>query len=156
MRSTFAPVPEDYQTDCLVASPESYTGPVSDPFARSRREQEMAEAARALQELQTGIGKPVPVQARSGIKRGRTASIDNSLQDNVRDLLSGRYQSNEMWSDSLVRARPEQQIPINANTYGSRKRLCCSTEAAEPFMMSSLHPAMGGVGGVGMWQGILQ
>ncbi|KAK5663200.1 hypothetical protein OQA88_6618 [Cercophora sp. LCS_1] len=160
MKPTFAPVPEDYQTDCLVASPESYTGPVSDPFARSRREQEMAEAAWALQELQTGIGKPAPTQIRSGTKRGRTASIDNSLQDNVRDMLSGRYQSNEVWSGTLVRARSEyvssQQVPISANAQGSHKRLCCSTEAAEPFMMSSLHPAMGGVGGPGMWQGILQ
>jgi len=156
MKPTFAPVPEDYQVECLVASPESYTGPVGDSYARSYREQEMTEAAYALQELQTyGAGKQPAVPVRTGSKRGRTATLDSgSLQENVRELLGSRYPSGEpAWSDSLVRGLP-QQIPVSA-PLRSNKRLCCSTEAAEPFMMSSLHPAMGGVGGPGMWANIL-
>ncbi|KAK0633299.1 hypothetical protein B0T14DRAFT_416357 [Immersiella caudata] len=156
MKPAFAPVPEDYQVECLVASPESYTGPVGDSYARNRREQEMTEAAWALQKLQTyGAGKQPAVPVRTGSKRGRTASIDSgSLQENVRELLGSRCPSGEpAWSDSLVRGLP-QQIPVSA-PLKSNKRLCCSTEAAEPFMMSSLHPAMGGVGGPGMWANIL-
>ncbi|KAK0655984.1 hypothetical protein B0T16DRAFT_320423 [Cercophora newfieldiana] len=161
LKTTFAPVPEDYQVECLVASPESYTGPVGDSYAHSRREQEMTEAAWALQELQTyGAAKQPTVSVRTGSKRGRTASIDNSLQENVRDLLANRYSSSEpAWSDSLVRGRSDfsgvpQQIPVSA-PLRNHKRLCCSAEAVEPFMMSSLHPAMGGVGGPGMWANIL-
>jgi len=161
LKSTFAPVPENYQVECLVASPESYTGPVTDSFARNRREQEMTEAAWALQELQTyGAGKQPTVSVRTGSKRGRPPSIDNSLQENVRELLSSRYPSGEpVWSGSLVRGQSDlagatQQIPVSA-PLRSHKRLCCSTEAVEPFMMSSLHPAMGGVGGPGMWANIL-
>jgi len=161
LRSTFAPVPEDYQVECLVASPESYTGPVRDSYARSRREQEVTEAAWALQELQAyGTTKPVPVQVRPGSKRARSSSTDDYLQDNVRQLLVNPYASDaSAWSDSLVRGRSgfagaPQQIPVSANPH-SHKRVCCSTEAGEPFMISSLHPAMGGVGGPGMWTNIL-
>lgn len=154
LKPTFAPVPEDHQVECLVASPESYTGTVGDLYARSRREQEMTEAAWALQELQThGVGKQATNLARTGSKRSRAVSIDNSLQENVRDLLSNRYPSGEStWSDSLVRGRTD----FTGAPLRSSKRLCCSTEAVEPFMtMSSLHPAMGGVGGPGMWANIL-
>jgi hypothetical protein len=162
LKPTFAPVPEDYQVECLVASPESYTGTVGDSYARSRREQEMTEAAWALQELQTyGAGQQPTAPVRTGSKRGRTASIDNgSLQENVRELLGNHYQSGEpAWSDSLVRRRSDssglsQRIPVSAPLRSS-KRLCCSTEAVEPFMISSLHPAVGGVGGPGMWANIL-
>jgi hypothetical protein len=161
LKPTFAPVPEDLQLECpMVASPESYSA-YCDPYARTRREQEIAEAACALQDLQNhGAAKPPAVQFR-GSKRSRASSIDNSLQENVRELLGGRYQNGELsWSDSFVRARSDvvgvpQQIPVRASLRGSHKRVCCSAEAAEPFMMSSLHPAMGGVGGPGMWEGIL-
>ncbi|KAK0729800.1 hypothetical protein B0H67DRAFT_476734 [Lasiosphaeris hirsuta] len=157
LRLAIASVPEDYEVDCLTASPESYTGPVGKDFhdmsletPLARRQREMDDAARALQELQRHG------QVRAGSKRSRTASIDNSsLQENVRDMLAGRFMSGgSAWSDSMIRGRP-QQMPVHATLQGSNKRLCCSTEAAEPFMMSSLHPAMGGVGGPGMWGGIL-
>jgi len=39
-----------------------------------------------------------------------------------------------------------------------RKRVCCSAEAAAEssyLNMSTLHPDLGGCGGPGMWQGIL-
>jgi hypothetical protein len=156
LRPTFAPVPEDHQVECLVASPESYTGPVGDPYGRGYRE-EMREAARALQELQThGASKPAPVQILAGSKRRRTASVDNSLQDDVRELLSGQTRGGEsMWSDALLRANV-MQMPVRTDPVGSNKRLCCSTESTQPFIISSLHPAVGGVGGPGMWSGILQ
>jgi hypothetical protein len=161
LKPTFAPVPEDFQLECpMVASPESYSVHC-DPYARIRREQEIAEAACALQDLQNhGVPKAPAVQFR-GSKRSRSLSIDNSIQENVRELLGGRYQGGESaWSDSFVRAGSDlagghQQIPVRANLPGSHKRVCCSTEAARPFIMSSLHPAMGGIGGPGMWEGIL-
>ena len=160
LRPTFAPVPEDHQVECMVASPESYTSTVGDPYARTRRE--VAEAAWALHEMQTnGGGKPAPVQVRAGAKRTRSASIENSLQENVRGLLSGHGQgSQSLWADEFIRSRAgfvnPSQVPIRSNNLdGGHKRLCCSTEAVEPFIIPSIHTAVGGVGGPGMWSGIL-
>jgi PHO85 cyclin-5 len=168
LKPTIPSVPEDFEESCLTASPESYTGPVGKDFCDmsletplARRQREMNDAARALQELQRqGSNQFVAVPAKTSLKRSRTASID-SLQENVREMLAGRYMNGEpMWSDTLVRARADltghsQQVPVRATAQGSRKRVCCSTEAAESFMISSLHPHMGGLGGPGMWNGIL-
>jgi hypothetical protein len=183
-----ASVPEDYEENstCLTASPETYTGPVGKlgelsldtPLARSARELEgMArdpanDAARALQELQNyrlGAESSTPTPkaaAKTGSKRSRTCSMDNSLQDNVREMLGGgsfySTVSNDKpastWPDTLVRSRrdgAEQQVPVRASLRVGRKRVCCSTEAAEGFEVSGLHPAIGGYRGPGMWEGIL-
>jgi len=156
LKRTFAPVPEDWQAECLVASPESYTGPVSDSYARAHREQEMREAALTLQELQThGAGKQPPIPARAGSKRRHGALTENSLQENVRELLSGGYPSSEpAWSDSFVRSRPAfQQVPVRTALGGYNKRLCfSSSEEDEAYLMPSFQHS---VGGPGMWAGIL-
>ncbi|KAK3935598.1 hypothetical protein QBC46DRAFT_45900 [Diplogelasinospora grovesii] len=169
VRPTIASVPEVYEEDCLTASPETYTGPVGkesgDSFFETtlgRRQREMNDAAQALQDLhRNGAGQPTSLQARIGLKRRRPVSIDNSLQENVREMLASRYLGTEAsWPDTLLRPREDlgretQQVPIGTTLRGSRKRLCCSAEAAAPYRISSFHPAMGGIGGPGMWSGIL-
>ncbi|KAH8882744.1 hypothetical protein GQ53DRAFT_665434 [Thozetella sp. PMI_491] len=168
LRPTIASVPEDYEE--ALASPESYTGAVGKDLCDmsletplARREREMDEAARALQELQhyrQGSSRLAPVPtAKVGSKRSRAPSVDNSLQDNVREMLAGRYSNESAWTDTLIRQRPivvgryPQQVPVGASADGARKRVCCSAEAAR--YIPSLHPAMGGMSRPGMWEGIL-
>lgn len=166
-RSThIATVPEGFCDNGPTSSPESYAGPVGKDFLDltlntplARREVEMEylskdeEAARALQELHN-----CPRSAESpnkGAKRSRPLSIDQSscLQENVRDMLNGHYQSESSWSDTLVRSRVSpSQVAIRSTS--ERKRVCCATEARD-VPTPSLHPAFGGIGGPGMWAGIL-
>lgn len=169
-------MPEDHEEQYLTSSPDSYTGPVGKdlcdlymetPLARREYDMDDNDAARALQELHnqyrvTPLQQQLPVAPRSGLKRGRPLSIDNSLQDDVREILGGRSNSQSSWSDSLVRSRQatecapgQMQVPVGTTFEGSRKRVCCSTEANLSFSMSVLHPAIGGMGGPGMWEGIL-
>ncbi|KAH7176510.1 hypothetical protein EDB81DRAFT_40251 [Dactylonectria macrodidyma] len=173
-KPTIPSVPEDFDEHCFTSSPESYTGPVGKlgdlslltPLAR--REQELddmsrdaaSDAARALQELQN-YRTSTEVPAKAGLKRSRTASMDNSLQENVRVMLSGRYYSAERsaWPDTLVRSRglasdQTLQAPVRPSFPGARKRVCCSAEAAQGYEVSSVHPAIG-IRGPGMWEGIL-
>ncbi len=169
LRPTVASVPEDYEENFLSSSPDSYTGPVGKEMCDmsletplARREREMDEAARALQELQNyrqGALQLAPAPTvKVGSKRGRAPSLDNSLQDNVRDMLTGQYSTEPTWTDTLVRPQPialgkYQRVPIGASADGSRKRVCCSTEAGQ--YIPAIHPAIGGLGGPGMWEGIL-
>ena len=166
-----ATVPE-YCVDGPTSSPESYAAPVGKDFLDlslntplARRDIDMdyfskdEEAARALQELQS--------QPRSsdsptrGAKRSRPQSIDNTLQENVREMLTRPTEDN--WSDDLIRARAVRassglQVPIESTHTSStgRKRVCCSTEAKRTYPpTNNLHPALGGFGGPGMWEGIL-
>ncbi|KAF4463438.1 G1 S-specific cyclin pas1 [Fusarium albosuccineum] len=176
-KPTIPSVPEDYDVHCYSSSPESCTGPVGKlgdlsletPLAR--REQELDEmardasdAARALQELQNyrASTEVIPTASvRTGTKRSRTASMDNCLQENVREMLSGRYYSTERqaWPDTLVRTRgftsdSNLQVPVRPSLPGTGKRVCCSAEAAQGYEVSSVHPAIG-IRGPGMWEGIL-
>lgn len=158
LRPAIASVPEGYEVECLTSSPESYTGPVGKDFCDVALETPLARceinAARTLQYLQrSGTTQQPTVSVRAGLKRSRTSSIDNSLQENVRDLLA----RDSTWSSSMVRQRTDlvPQAPVHPVARANFKRLCCSTEAAEPFVMSALHPALGGAGGPGMWGGIL-
>ncbi|KPM45097.1 hypothetical protein AK830_g1457 [Neonectria ditissima] len=172
-KPTIPSVPEDYDEPCFTSSPESYTGPdvklgdmsLETPLARCEREIDMShdpasDAARALQELQNYRASSV-VPAKTGTKRSRTASMDNSLQENVREMLSGRYYNSEpsTWPDTLVRSRgiasdSNLQVPVRPSLLGTRKRVCCSAEAAQGYEVSSVHPAIG-IRGPGMWEGIL-
>ncbi|KAL2136071.1 hypothetical protein VTI74DRAFT_5651 [Chaetomium olivicolor] len=163
VKPTIASVPEDHEEHYLAASPDSFgaaTGKelcdVSLETALARRQREMDEAARALAELQHyGTSRP-SMPARVGSKRSRALSLENSLQDDVRDMLAGQYQSNVSWPETMVRTHGgSQQVPVRLTSRGSFKRVCCSTEAAQPPRISSLHPAVGGYGGPGMWEGIL-
>jgi len=121
------------------------------------------EAARALQELHNGT-RSADSPNRAGAKRSRPQSIDNSLQENVRELLNGHYQSESAWSDDFIRSRAGRTVEVSPNQVAirstsaasmGRKRVCCATEATRGLPSSSLHPAFGGLGGVGMWEGIL-
>ncbi|KAM0236930.1 hypothetical protein ACHAP5_009267 [Fusarium lateritium] len=158
---------------CYTSSPESYTGPVNKlgdlsldtPLARRQQElEDMArdsDAARALQELHYRSAEVMQAGApRSGTKRSRTASMDNGLQENVREILGGPYSTQRpAWPDTLVRTRgitseSNLQIPVRPNLPGTGKRVCCSAEAARGYEVSSVHPAIG-IRGPGMWEGIL-
>lgn len=174
-KPTIPSVPESYDEHCFSSSPESYTGPVGKlgdlsletPLAR--REQGLddmvhdpaSDAARALQELQNYRDSTYVIPTKTGSKRSRSTSTDNSLQENVREMLHGRYYSFERDSrpSSLVRPRsyasePNLQVAVRPNFPGSSKRVCCSTEAAQAYEVSSVHPAIG-IRGPGMWEGIL-
>ncbi|KAI1100854.1 hypothetical protein F4804DRAFT_32201 [Jackrogersella minutella] len=171
LRPIIASVPEDYEENCITSSPESYTGPMGKdlvqmsmetPLARSCELDDAANAARALQELHTYHQRtnPQPYSStKHGAKRSRPLSIDNSLQENVREMLSSQYYSIEERErhDSMMRGLTpmdlgNQQTPIQSN--GGRKRICCSSDA-RTFTIPALHPEVGGPGGPGMWEGIL-
>ncbi|KAK4154846.1 hypothetical protein C8A00DRAFT_42460 [Chaetomidium leptoderma] len=160
LKPTIASVPEDHEVAYLTASPEFYAIPAGKELGAlsldtppARREREVDDAARALQELQRyGASRPT-IQVKAGSKRTRLAS----LQDDVREMLTDHYQGNVWWSETMVRGRAgisddDQQLPVPRS---SSKRVCCSTEAARAPRMPSFHPAMGGYGGPGMWGGIL-
>ena len=163
LKPTIASVPEDYEESCLTASPEAYSGPVGKDMCDmsletplGRREREMDDAARALQELQGHRAVLAPAPSRPSLKRSRAFSVDNSLQDNVREMLNGRLNSQASWPDVLVRPRSGLQVPVQATLGNSRKRLCCSSEAMESYGDAPLlHPSMSGLAGPGMWDGIL-
>ncbi|KAI1479748.1 hypothetical protein F4774DRAFT_418613 [Daldinia eschscholtzii] len=167
LRPAIASVPEDYEENCVTSSPESYTGPVSKdlvqmsletPLARGCELDETANAARVLQQLQAQLQNCHP-QPRSstklGAKRSRPLSIDNSLQENVREMLGSQCYEKER-SDVTACGLPtpesgNQRTPVLSN--GGRKRMCCSYDAQS--FIPSIHPAVGGPGGPGMWEGIL-
>lgn len=170
-RTYIATVPEVYGP---TSSPESYTGPVGKDLydlslgtPLARRDVEMdyfskdEEAARALQELHNHP-RSMESPNRAGAKRSRTHSIDNSLQENVREMLNGRYPSESSWSEDLVRSRSRitaispSQVAIRSTSTASlgRKRICCATEAVREYPQTNLHPGLG-FAGPGMWEGIL-
>lgn len=151
LRPAIASVPEDYEENCITSSPESYTGTVGKdllemsldtPLARHGCDNDdAADAARALQELHNYQRTSSDASGKTGSKRSRPLSMDNSLQENVRELLSGQYHSSMSRSQTFLD--------------GGRKRVCYSTDASVPCTIPTLHPAVGGAGGPGMWDGIL-
>ncbi|KAI1203472.1 hypothetical protein F5X97DRAFT_330157 [Nemania serpens] len=175
MKPAIASVPEDYEENCITSSPESYTGTVGKDLYHmtletplTRRDCDMedaADAARVLQELHNyhHSNAHLDPASRLGLKRSRRVSTDDSLQENVRDMLSGRcnsYNGNE-WQDRISGSESTadldaRQTPIHTSHDGCRKRLCCSNEdIMRPYVIPAIHPAVGGPGGPGMWEGIL-
>lgn len=168
-RTVIATVPE--YCEGPTSSPESYTGPVGKEFLDlsldtplARREADMdyfskdEEAARALQELHSHP-RSVESPSRPNAKRSRPESIDNSLQENVREMLNGHYQSAEdNWSEDVMRSRvvrtSPSQVAVRPSS-GGRKRVCCASEATRSLPSMNLHPAFGGIAAPGMWAGIL-
>ena len=160
-------VPEDYDEQCMASSPESYTGPetklcdltLDTPLAR--RERELDDAARALQDLHNHdvSADATPTATKVGLKRSRP-STDSTLHVNVRDMLYRRHDSSSpVWPETLVRSRGEVpdsylQVPATSSHGRSPKRVCCSTEAASGFDGANVHPAMS-LRGNGIWNGIL-
>lgn len=178
-RMAISTVPEVYCGD-QTSSPDSYAGPVGKDFLDlsldtplARRECELEyfsrdsehDAARALQELHSHPRMESP--NRAGAKRSRPQSMDNSLQENVREMLNGHFPpcTESGWPDNLVRSRQPRtldcsssaQVAVRSTSAASlgRKRVCCASEASRTSSQSSLHPAFGGFGGPGMWEGIL-
>ena len=167
-------VPEDYEVTCLSSSPEPYgasaTKELSDmslatPVANRDNEMDDNDAARALQELhdqERFLPVSRPAVPRTSSKRSRPKSMENPLQDSVRNILNTDASTQgPTWAGSLVRPSlgrtdsPSMQFAVRAASQGANKRVCCSTEAMQPYAMSALHPEMGGMGGPGMWAGIL-
>lgn len=168
-RIMIATVPETY-CEGTTESPESYTGPVGKDFLDlslntplARRELEMEyfskdeEAARALQDLHNHP-RSAESPIRAGAKRSRTSSIENSLQENVREMLNYKDQSSDRsWSENFVRSRVVRTSPSQfavRPSSSTSKRVCCAAEATRD-LASFDHPAFGGVGRPGMWAGIL-
>lgn len=174
-KPTIPSVPEDYDEQCFSSSPESYSGPVGklgdmslDQTPLARRETVLedmsrdaaSDAARALQELhsQRSLRLATPT-TKTGSKRSRPMSIENALQENVRDILGARQSSDDtLWPDTLVRSRAyvsESNIrqAIRPTLTGPHKRLCCSAEAAEGYQTAI--PRSVSFTGPGMWDGIL-
>ncbi|TQV93070.1 hypothetical protein V2A60_003619 [Cordyceps javanica] len=153
-KPTVPSVPEDFDEHMFSSSPESYTGPVTKlgslsldtPLARREEELEemrdpVCDAARALQDLHhqdLHSADSTPI-ARLSRKRTRPALMDDCLQENVRHLLHGTYPA------------PEAQATWNMTS--SRKRMCCSTEAANGFQAANPGSVLGH--GQGIWEGIL-
>lgn len=158
--------------DGPTSSPESYTGPVGKdllelslvpPFRRRERDYDYLsrdsanDAARALQELHNHPrSNESPQTSRAGAKRGRPVSMDNSLQDDVRDILANQYRSSEPgWSDCFVRPHfgprsiSNEKVRTVSRGDDGRKRVCCSAEASSEY----LEP--GNLARPGMWEGIL-
>jgi hypothetical protein len=146
------------------------------PLGRRERElEEMAresanDAARALQEMHHGYISPpeAATPIRAGSKRSRSNSLEASLlQENVREILSGRSQcrGGAGWPATMVRTRfsnPEMRqtlqvpVPVPTLTRTGSKRLCCSAEVSQELGPDYLHPGMGGMGRPGMWANILR
>ncbi|KAI0203300.1 hypothetical protein F4808DRAFT_458069 [Astrocystis sublimbata] len=148
MKPTIASVPEDCKENCITSSPESYAGTAYKDFcelfsdsASLKRDcdvEDAADAARVLQELNNYRNlKPQAISApRPNLKRSRRVSTDESLQQNVRNMLNNH-----------------QYVPQGDET----KRLRCSAESNihHQYMIPAIHTAVGGPGGPGMWAGIL-
>jgi hypothetical protein len=178
-RTIIATVPEGCVDMGPTSSPESYTGVVGKDFLELSLENHRPrpcndvdyflpdssanDAARALQELHNNPRSDDQTQksSRAGAKRSRPQSIDNTLHDNVRDMLTSQYRStnSESWPESLVRPRmgsrsityESAQASARSVSRGAdgRKRVCCSTEASNGF------PEPGLLSRPGMWEGIL-
>jgi PHO85 cyclin-5 len=177
-RTIIATVPESCVDMGPTSSPESYTGIVGKDFLELSLENRLTQscnadyfsrdssandAARALQELHNNPRSDdiSQLSSRAGAKRSRPQSIDNSLHENVRDMLSSSFRvaSSESWSESLVRPRRNSRSIAYNSAHASarsvsrgadgRKRVCCSTEASNSF------PEPGLLARPGMWEGIL-
>ncbi|KAI1744579.1 hypothetical protein F4680DRAFT_229669 [Xylaria scruposa] len=175
MKPAIASVPEDYEENCMTSSPESYTGTVGKDLYQmsletplTRRDCDMedaADAARALQELHNYHHSNAQVDSapRLCLKRNRRVSTDESLQENVREILIEQYNSHNenQWQDRTVDSRSVTDLDSRQTSVldfrgGCRKRLCCSAESTiRNYVIPAIHPAVGGPGAPGMWEGIL-
>ncbi|KAI0397717.1 hypothetical protein F5Y17DRAFT_321834 [Xylariaceae sp. FL0594] len=176
VKPAIASVPEDLNEEDLITFPsESYTGTVGKDLGRMTLKTPMAradsdtddvvDAARTLQGLHKYRGLEAQTRpttrptTRPALKRSRRFSSENVLQENVRALLATQgYGDNGNWQE-----KPEskpladvngRQTSVYTSHDGCRKRLCCSTEAMN-YVIPAIHPAVGGAGGPGMWEGIL-
>jgi len=164
------PVAEGVTDLTPTASPGSYTGPVGKEFnglsldtppCKFQNEDYFSKdpahnAARALQDLHN--------YPRSGsLKRSRTDSVGQSLQDNVREMLMAP----SGWSENFVRdsrgsrssifneSCTQVAMPSPSNHSMGRKRMCCEPTS---YSQGGCRPelvALPTLSGPGMWAGIL-
>ncbi|KAL6883849.1 hypothetical protein HDV57DRAFT_509022 [Trichoderma longibrachiatum] len=168
LRTTIQPVSESYEEYGFTSSPESYTGPVANlrglsvetSLARQQRELEAmsrdaaSDAARALQHLRSQnmggaeFNPPAPIAPKASLKRSRTASVDQPLQDHVREILHYAPQGATSAPWPIVRSRRLDgadyfQVPVLPTPEDTRKRLCCSAEAASGYQAATGNHAYG-------------
>jgi len=179
LRTTMTPVVEGVTDMTPTASPGSYTGPVGKDFLGLSLDTPPSKyqnidyfskdsahnAARALQDLhnhpRTGCS--------NGLKRSRTESVGQTLQENVREMLMASTTSSfgRGWSEEFVRdpkgsrsavfgeSHAQVAMPSPSNRSLGRKRMCCEQSS---FAQVGCRPelvALPSVGGPGMWAGIL-
>jgi len=168
LRTTMTPVAEGITDSTPTASPGSYTGPVGREFhglsldtppCKYQNEDYFSKdpahsAARALQDLHN--------HPRSGcLKRSRTNSVGQSLQENVREMLmapsgwSENFVRDQRRSRSINDACAQVAMPSPSNQFLGRKRMCCEPTS---YSQSGCRPelvALPTLSGPGMWAGIL-
>lgn len=178
LRTAMAPVAEGDFTP--TRSPDSYTGPVGKDFLGLSLDTPLSkhqsadyfskdpvhDAARALQDLHNYPRSG----GNSGLKRSRTESVGQSLQDNVREMLlasTPTSSSRPAWSENLVRGLKGSKtaghgdycaqiaMPSPCNGSLGRKRMCCEPSTLTPNGCRSELVALPSVGAPGMWAGIL-
>ncbi|PTB70555.1 hypothetical protein BBK36DRAFT_1174670 [Trichoderma citrinoviride] len=163
LRTTIQPVSESYEEFSFTSSPESYTGPVAKlgglsvetPLARQQRELEgmsrdaASDAARALQHLHSQsirsaqFTPSAPIAPKASLKRSRTASVDQPLHEHVREILHCAPQGARSAPWPIARSRrldgsePYFQVPVLPSPEDTRKRLCCSAEAASGYQAAT-------------------
>lgn len=158
LRPALPSYPEDV-TETISSSPKSYTSSMESGFLGYTKQGGMREfeiddatndAAQALQALHDNwqrshaVRGPAILATKTGSKRSRPVSGEYvNLHDNVRELLRGDCSSQRF---SLAGDGEHFQVP--APSHEGRKRVCCSTEAAQ-FQAPSI------MEGPGMWAGIL-
>lgn len=168
-------VPEDFDEHCQNSSgfnvdPETRLGDSTvDAFSAKSGPslEEMvcdaaSDAARALQDLHNhDISGSATPTATTGRKRSRAISIDNSLHENVREMLIRPYETAEPSSPNAparlrgMTSDPYLRIMPTHTSFGrTAKRACCSAEAASGYEAAGLHPTMS-FRGRGMWDSIL-
>lgn len=180
MRTTMAPVMETELEFTPTTSPDSYTGPVGNEFhglslhtplsrhqsADCFSKDPVHDAARALQDLHNCPR----LSGNSGLKRSRTESIGQSLQDNVREMLLSSTPTPSRgtgWSEHLVRDLKGSKtsasgnhciqvaMPSPCNGSLGRKRMCCEPTTFTPAGCRPELVALPSMGAPGMWAGIL-
>lgn len=200
LRPTVIPAVREDEEVCryatpVFASPEmSYTGPMGKeaneirlPLDRRSSDVDAADAARALAELQQQPLSDMqfstyPQRPMSSLKRSRPLSVENSLQDNVRELLREttlKLENKNVMPEPFVLPLPDRFNNVNVNgngngnvnvpvadraaaLTGSRKRLCRTSAVVTPravkpcpFNTDLQHPSMNGLYGPGMWEGLV-
>lgn len=120
-----------------------------------------SDAARALQDLHNhDLSGSVTPTATTGRKRSRAISVDNSLHENVREMLIRPYETAEPSSPNAparlrgMTSDPYLRMPTHTSFGRTAKRACCSAEAASGYEAAGLHPTMS-FRGRGMWDSIL-
>lgn len=167
-------VPEDFDEYCQNSSgfyvgPETKLGDLTLDASSAKSGLSLedmvcdaaSDAARTLQDLHNhDISGSITPTATTGRKRSRAISVDNSLHENVREILIRQYETAEPSSPHAparlrgMASDPYLQMPTHTSFGRTAKRACCSTEAASGYHAAGVHATMS-FRGRGMWDSIL-